>query len=378
MTSPPPSPRSSLDVARLFPRFSESPRVGIIGAGMSGLACAHALAGAGWRAVVLDKGRREGGRVATRSAPDGEGRSGIDHGAQYFTARDERFRRRVEELRGEGLVAEWRGRFVELDAGEVTGKSGETERLVGVPGMDAVPLRMAVDLREAGGLLYPGWHAEDLERREGAWWVVGRRRREGGETEPAEAGPFDVVVAAMPPAQAVPFLEAGRSLDPAAAELAQVARGVEVEPCWAALLGYGGEEATGLPFDGAFVQSGPLSWIARNSSKPGRRGAETWVLHAGPEWSRQHLEDPAEEVLPRLLAAFAEATGRDLPEPASATAHRWRYARPEPLDEPFLFSEEAGLAACGDWCGGPRVEGAWLSGLALAERLVEWYGGDDG
>ena len=43
-------------------------RVAIIGAGISGLACARQLVKAGVSVVVFDKGRGIGGRVATRRA----------------------------------------------------------------------------------------------------------------------------------------------------------------------------------------------------------------------------------------------------------------------------------------------------------------------
>jgi len=53
------------------------------------------------------------------------------------------------------------------------------------------------------------------------------------------------------------------------------------------------------------------------------------------------------------------------------TAHRWRYALPEePLSERCVVDGDRKLGVCGDWCGGPRVEGAFLSGLALAESLL--------
>ena len=73
-----------------------------------------------------------------------------------------------------------------------------------------------------------------------------------------------------------------------------------------------------------------------------------------------------------MLEAFAKALGREqLPEPAFATAHRWRFALPDPpLETDCLFDGEARIGACGDWCGGPRVEGAYLSGLSLANRFV--------
>ena len=52
-------------------------------------------------------------------------------------------------------------------------------------------------------------------------------------------------------------------------------------------------------------------------------------------------------------------------------AHRWRYALPaEPLAERCLFDAELQVAACGDWCAGPRVEGAFLSGASAAGRVM--------
>jgi predicted NAD/FAD-dependent oxidoreductase len=124
------------------------------------------------------------------------------------------------------------------------------------------------------------------------------------------------------------------------------------------------------PFDAAFVHDSPLSWIARNSNKPERHGAEGWVLHASAAWSRTHLEDSAEVIAKTLVEEFWHAIAQS-PQPLEfVIAHRWRYALPqEPLPHRYVLDPNLNLAACGDWCGGPRVEGAFLSGLALGEAV---------
>ena len=56
-----------------------------------------------------------------------------------------------------------------------------------------------------------------------------------------------------------------------------------------------------------------------------------------------------------------------------ATAvHRWEYSTPlKPHEEPFVFVEgPPPLVFCGDAYAGPKVEGAVLSGLAAAEKLL--------
>jgi len=51
--------------------------------------------------------------------------------------------------------------------------------------------------------------------------------------------------------------------------------------------------------------------------------------------------------------------------------HRWRYSRPVEAERPpYLYSEQPRLAIAGDGFGGSRMEGAFLSGLAAAERIA--------
>jgi len=63
-------------------------RVVVIGAGMAGLTAARLIADAGHVVSVLDKGRRAGGRMATRQLAGG---AFADYGAQFFTVRSEAF-----------------------------------------------------------------------------------------------------------------------------------------------------------------------------------------------------------------------------------------------------------------------------------------------
>lgn len=348
---------------------SEPLDVVVVGAGMSGLACACVLERRGHRVRVFDKARGPGGRMSTRRAATWR----FDHGAQYFTVRDPRFRRQVDAWCRGGIVARWDGTIAVLgdraarprDAGgpgddsSHGGSRGEPstrppERFVGVPSMSAVcrdlaaGLELALETRIAG-----------LERVGGRW----RLAADGS----GDLGDCDAVVVSAPPPQAAELL-----VDAAPAMSAR-ASGVEMTPCWAVMAGFA--EPLRTAFDAAFVHGSPLGWVARNASKPSRPAGEAWVLHATPEWSGRHLELDRQDAARRLLAAFRNATGIPGTTPIHLDAHLWRFALPGPLAEPCLFDAELRLAACGDWCGGPRVEGAFLSGCAAADRLLALHPG---
>ncbi len=319
----------------------------MIGAGISGLVCARTLAERGHQVQVFDKARGPGGRMSTRRASDWR----FDHGAQYFTVRDPGFRARVAAWRRDGLVAPWTARIAVLDDGMTVMQSDDTERLVAVPGMNALCRHLARDL----DVSYET-RIVSLERAADRWRLA--------SSEGRDLGDFDAVTVSAPAPQAAALLSG------AAPELAARAGTVAMSPCWAVMAAF--PKPLELGFDGAFVNRSPLSWVARNASKPGRPEGEAWVLHGSPEWSQDNLELEPVEAAARLLEAFGESAGGLGSIPAHLDAHRWRYALPQaPLAQPCLVDAGRLLGVCGDWCGGPRVEGAFLSGSAAAQRLLE-------
>lgn len=324
--------------------MKNQPNVAIIGAGISGLSCAIELQQAGIPTTVFDKSRGPGGRMSTRR---GDGWQ-CDHGAQYFTARHPAFRAELARWQAAGVAAPWQPQLAVLGGLDNHHPDAGLERFVGTPRMTA-PARFLAE----GIDLYLEATVTGLIQ-EGEGWQL--ETRETGRT----AASYDAVLLAVPAPQATPLLQ------PVAGHLAALPAGAVMRGSWALMLRY--DRRPALPFDAAFVNRGPLRWIARDSGKPGREGEETWLLHATAEWSEAHIEDSPEAVADALLAAFAELGA---PPPAAWTAHRWRYADSAPaLAHEHAWDGALRLGLCGDWLNGGKVEGAWLGGRALAQRVV--------
>lgn len=326
------------------------PRVGIIGAGISGLISARTLHDLGLGITVFEKSRGPGGRTATRRADPG---LSFDHGAQYFTARDPHFVRYVESWIERKIVAEWTGRIVTLDGANVRPKTDQPNRYVGVPDMKAIAHHLGAHLDVCLETRILRFH------RAGKGWQftddAGRRH-----------GPFDYVIVALPAPQAAELL--GEHA------FAAEALAIPMTPCWSVLAAFEGRiEAA---WDGAFVHGSPLSWVARNSSKPGRDCShDCWVLHASQGWSATHQDENRDTVKATLLNAFAGITDAPALNPVHLDAHRWLFsATPLSLDRLVFFDDNTGLVVCGDWLAGGRVEGAFRSGIAAAGCILRQVG----
>jgi predicted NAD/FAD-dependent oxidoreductase len=304
--------------------------IAIVGAGMAGLSCATRLVASGHSVRLFDKGRGPGGRMSTRRVATALGEAAFDHGAQYFTARDDGFRQKVEAWGAAGIAARW--------------PAAGPDAWVGTPGMNAPVKALA-----AGHDVQWSAEIDDLTHGGESWRITGKG---------VEAGPFAAVLLAIPAEQA------GPRLAPHAPDWAGLARATVAEPCWTVMAAFAGPVAA----PDVLKEEGAIGWAARNSAKPGRSGPEAWVIQAGPAWSREHLEQTPEQVTPQLLEAFAARTG-PLPAVLTASAHRWRYAKSGKAGRGALWDPALRLGVCGDWLLGPRVECAWLSGDQLATAV---------
>jgi renalase len=303
-----------------------SPRVAVVGAGLSGAACAHALRERGIEVEQLERGRAPGGRMAS---PSLHGRR-VDVGAAYLTVKEPDFVATVDQWTARGLVRAWTDTF------DVFSNDGHRR--------SSGPMRRAAP----GGL-------RSLVR---ASLPDGTRC--GQTVGSLDELDHDAVVLAMP--------------DPQAARLAPDAVDwVDYEPVIAVVAAW--SQRCWPIADAAFVNDdSDLTLIADDGSRRGD-GAAVLVAHTTAQRARAHLEAPNDAVAP-VLEALRRVAGVSA-DPEWTHAHRWTFAKPSGThgDDAFGLITSGGrpLGLCGDsWCpsGAPRIESAWLSGHRLGTALA--------
>ena len=321
----------------------------VVGAGISGLLAARALVTAGWEVTVLDKGRGVGGRMAARRIADRRVGTGIfDHGAQFFTVREERFQGYLAKWLAAGVAVEWSRGFPNASGGG--GEDGHP-RYRGAAGMTSIPKHLARDLDVRTGERVNAARIED----EG-WAVL----CEDGLQVHGSA-----LLLTAPAPQSIGIV-ADDLPGSARRELEQI----RYDPCLAVMALLDGP--SGLPAPGGVqIKDEPLDWIGDNQQK-GISETSAVTIHAGPRWSAEHFDDTDDEVVSSLLQATEEAVGPFPSTVLRTSVARWRYSwvaasYPERC---LVAATELPLVFAGDGFGSAKVEGAALSGLAAADALL--------
>lgn len=341
-------------------------RYAIIGAGVAGITCAKTLRQAGHEVIVFEQAAHIGGRTMSSDSIYGS----FDIGAQYFTVRDPRFARAIDDT--PGICKPWSACNIHLlDADGTLAPNDipiqKQTHWVATPHMSSLVQAWAQPLLDAG-LIHTQTHVTRLTFTPGApstrpWHLHTHTL----DQTPGIHADFDGVVLAMPAPVANNLLARSTIESPWASLLAPV----EMTPCWSLTVAYPQAVrpdliSLGPQWNAAYSTHHRLAWMARESSKPTRSRIERWTVHATPQWSQKHSTDEPQRVQSKLLKAFAQVSGIHA-QPAHIQVHLWHHAQTvTPLHRTHLWDAQLQLGACGDWCIGNRIEDAFLSGLDMA------------
>lgn len=321
---------------------SDSTDVIVVGAGMAGLTAATELRKAGVSTIVLDKGRAPGGRMATRTIEGAR----FDHGAQHFSARSDQFRAKVRQLQDIGVVAEW----YEAKSWTTPG-AGAEPRLVGAGGMRRIPEHLAQELDVRTSVTVDTLHRNDS----GITAMIGDTALASGSA----------IVLTPPVPQLLNLLRisnllpGSNTLDPLDS--------VAYNPSLAVMATL--DAPSGLPAGHLAQPAEDVAWMADNQHK-GASELPALTIHSTADFALDHLtSDPhdwtkhlADQVAPIVDGRIVHAVG-----------HRWMYAEPRTtLDSGAIaLGPDVPIVLAGEVFAGAKVEGAFLSGLAAANAVLE-------
>lgn len=313
----------------------------ILGAGLSGLAAARDLVAAGRDVTLIDKGRGIGGRLATRRV----GEAVLDHGAQFFTTRGDRFVDVTKQAVEAGVVAEWCRGF---------GSPDGYPRYRGAQGMTSLAKWLGRDLDVQLAV-----EAHHLAAADGRVQFVGADGAVLAEGD-------DAIVTAPIPQMLALF---DRGTIKLGHDIAHALKSTDYFATLALLAIVDGQtkvaEPGGMQFD-----DGPFTFIADNQRK-GISPVQALTFHAEHDYSKRRFDDDGDEVHAELLEMAAPWIGDATV--VDSQLKKWRYAGPvSPIPERTLVVEAGGtqIALAGDAFGGPKVEGAFNSGIAAAAALL--------
>jgi predicted NAD/FAD-dependent oxidoreductase len=308
--------------------MNSKPKIIILGAGISGIACALSLH-ENFDVQIFEKSKGVGGRLCAKNT-----REGLFHyGAQYCTAQSSAFQNFL----------------IENDAEYFSGSSFDLKTnscihtqnfFVGVNGMHSL-------LKNYNKILNMHFNHRVIRVDEKKKLV----HFESGDTES-----YDLIISSLPLPQAQEIFET------------EIAHDATFDPCI----------SMGMIFDGqtnnehnAYKNiNQDISWLS-SSKFYNAQNNETWVLQFSPQTSLEMFDYSN-----KSLEARCDDAVKDIVEGKYTIIHcgifKWKFAlcKRSNLEKKFVsISDDA--FAIGDWNISPRIESAYISGKELGKFLTE-------
>lgn len=321
---------------------AKTPRVAIVGAGLTGLSIARRFVEAGIETQLFDKSRGVSGRMATRRLELNGLNLRFDHGSPFLTSPQ---MQAISELTNSPPDPV---RFAVAAPSELGGES-----VISIAdGLNHVGKWLArgleIHLNQPVSEILPSESARQ-------WQIV-----TGNHVVPDD---FHLVITTTPPRQASEIL---RSSDSAVVATLDA---IEPQGCWSLML----VTKPSLPLGLVSHPEGEIIERVINENAKGRSSEHLglYTVHAKRPWSQRHMEAPKVDVQAAMIEAL-QSLGLDSGNILHAQLHRWLYAGViQPLGQPYLADIQRSLYCAGDWCLGNDIDCALASADATATQVIQ-------
>lgn len=322
-------------------------KVGIVGAGISGLAAARELNRADHEVVVWERQNEVGGRIETIEA---EGYT-FDTGATSIAPRGLAIEKvMLDELDTADLVQIQKPIYTHEALRVVAGDPGRhVPRYTYRTGNQTLPKLLATGLDVRTSV-----QIEEITR-SGHCFVVGDDA-------------FDALILTAPIPQTSVLLWSLRESRPVA--------NAKYRSCLSVMLGFE------LPTPDAsyhalldIEQRHPLTWLCLESGKsPGRapEGCCAMGVQMNSTYSLMQYNKADHEIIHDVLIYVQRLYGSEFKDPAVAKVRRWKYSQPETVAQFDVVNQShARLVIAGDGLLAGRVESAFETGMKAARLLID-------
>ena len=323
----------------------------VIGGGISGLIAAQVLQRHRIKVTVLDKGRGIGGRLATRRVNVPEYGQGIfDYGAQHFQVTDIKFQKLLDDWMQVGLVEKWTDGFCDAEGNF---QKSDQAFYRGITSNRSIAKYLARDLN-----VFTQQRIVELKWLDHQWIA---NSQQGDSFQ----GKNLLITAPVP--QSLDLLDNSDLKIPTQTRASL--EKLTYHRCIAVLAILKKPSQIQEP-GGLWLDGNPVSWICSNYKKGISPEAYAVTIHGSPEFSLENWEIDRDLAGQKLIDAAQNWLGSEV---VHYQVHGWKFSQPDNFSREYYVEirEPGNLFLAGDIFSSQRnIEGAVLSGLAAAERIV--------
>ena len=387
----------------LQPTQTSSPKIAIIGGGLTGLFTATLLERAFSQVnekslipeITIFEKSLSVGRLATRYRTDIYTNKNWQwaFGAQFFTAKSASFQQFIEPWLKTGLLQPWRAQVVNLIPINANNQTPDIQpkeqwnstqaRYISTPKMTSWGRALADELQHT--TINFKTRVAPLAQYNQTLANKTSKKTELFDEEGNSLGSFDWVICTAPNGQAIEFM--------AASGFSEVEKITEpqMQACYTLMLGWSNKQplpealsCQEMAWDVAYMQDSILDRIFIEHQKPAHDELLPSVtIHARNDWSEQHVDADIDTIKAQLLKAAKQALNwNEKSTPSQIDCHRWRYAatvkvsntastniafNKEPLG--ILVDNEQQWIVSGDWCGQGNIESCYQVATQTVARI---------